>query len=200
MPEAFGRHVILEKIKNRAEVPPWLDAIIVHVIGLVHLALFAGGMAVAGMGIALGAGVAPSWTAVTVSGMGAAVLASSSTALYALSVKRPDLLSIAMYGLVGLVAWVGCVATVLYILVAQVDSPVAEYIVCHWNETEAEVAAETLTAEALGDDYLSVDGKDLTCSPEELSIPAPYINCSVRWAVPASLRITSRSCCHLCAA
>eukprot|EP01043_Picozoa_sp_COSAG02_P076024 COSAG02_NODE_15948_length_1126_cov_2.023369_2_plen_162_part_01 len=162
MPEAFGRHVILERIKNGAEVPPWVDAIIVHVIGLVHLVLFAGGMAVAGMGIALGAGVAPSWTAATVSGMGAAVIASSSTALYALSVKRPDLLSIAMYGLVGLVAWVGCVATVLYILVAQVDSPVAEYIICHWNETEAEVAAEMLTAEALGDDYLSADGKDLT--------------------------------------
>jgi hypothetical protein len=200
MPEAFGRHVVLERIKHGIEVPAWLDAVVVHIIGLVHLLLFGGGMAVAGMGIALGAGMAPSWTAATVSGMGAAVIASSSTALYALSAQRPDLLSVAMYGLVGLVAWVGCVATVLYILVAQVDSPVAEYIICHWNETEAAVAAETLTAEALGDDYLSADGKDLTCSPEELAIPAPHINCSVRLAASASLRITPRAHCHLCAA
>ena len=173
MPAAYGRHVVLERIKHGVEVPAWVDAVVVRIIGLVHIALLGGGMAVAGMGIALGAGVAPSWTAATVSGMGAAVIASSSTALYALSSQRPDLLSVAMYGLVALIAWVGCVATVLYILVAQVDSPVAEYIICHWNETEATVAAQMLTAEALGDDNLSVDGKDLTCSPGELAIPAP---------------------------
>jgi hypothetical protein len=192
-PQAFGRHVVLEKVKNRVEVPLWLDILIVRVIGVVHVLLLAGGMAVCAMGVALSAGVAPSWTAATVAGMGAAVMASSSTALYALSVKRPDLLSVAMYGLVGLVAWVACVATVLYILVAQVDSPVAGYIICHWNETEAVVAAQTLTAEALGDDYLSADGTDLTCSPEELATPAPYINCSVRSADSASPRRASRA-------
>ena len=179
-PEAFGRHVILEKVKHRVGVPHWVDVLSVRAIGVVHVLLLAGGMSVCGMGIALSAGVAPSWTAATVTGMGAAVVASASTALYALSVKRPDLLSVAMYGLVALVAWVACVATVLYILVAQVDSPVAGYIICHWNETEAAVAAQTLTAEALEDDYLSKDGTDLTCSPEELATPAPYINCSVR--------------------
>ena len=154
MPAARWRHVVLERIKHGFEVPAWVDAV-VGIIGLVHIALLGGGM-VAGMGIALGAGMAPSWTSAMVSGMGAVI--PSSTALYALSAQRPDLLSVAMYGLVALVAWVACVATVLYILVA-VDSPVAEYIICHWNETEAAVAAQTLTAEALGDDYLSVDGR-----------------------------------------
>lgn len=153
---------------------------IVKIIALVHILLFAGGLAVSGMGIALSAGVAPSWTAATVSGMGAAVVAASAVALYALSTKRPDLLALAMYGLVGLIMWVGCVATVLYILVAQVDSPVAGYIICNWNETEAAVAAETLTAEALGDDHVSADGRDLICTADELATPAPFINCSVR--------------------
>lgn len=195
MPKAFGRHVILDKIREGPHIPPWVDVLVVHIIGLVHLLLLAGGMVVCGMGIALSAGVAPSWTAATVSGMGATVVASSATAVYALSVKRPDLLAIAMYALVGLVMWVACVATVLYILVAQVDSPVAGYIICNWNETEAAVAAYTLTAEALGDDHLSADGKDLTCSPEELLIPAPYINCSVRSATSATTWITEL--CHV---
>jgi hypothetical protein len=183
-PKAYGRHVVLETIRHKTEVPHWVDAIIVNVIGLVHVLLFVGGLAVAGMGIALSAGVAPSWTAATVSGMGGAVMAASGTALFALSVKRPALLSIAMYGLVGLVGWVICVATVLYILVAQVDSPVAGYIICNWNETEAAVAAVTLTADVLGDNHLSASGSDLVCSEAELAMPAPYLNCSVRGRAP----------------
>ena len=114
--KAYGRHIILETIKHKAELPHWVDVLIVQVIGLVHGLLFLGGMGVSAMGIALSAGVAPSWTSGVVSSMGSAVMAATGTAIYALSIKRPDLLSIAMYGLVGLIGWVSCVATVLYIL------------------------------------------------------------------------------------
>ena len=178
--KAYGRHIILETIKHKAELPHWVDVLIVRVIGLVHGLLFLGGMCVSGMGIALSAGVAPSWTSGAVSSMGSAVMTFTGTAIYALSVKRPDLLTIAMYGLVGLIGWVSCVATVLYILVAQVDSPVAGYIICNWNESEAQVAYDTLSVVG------GLEENDpMICLPAEFAVPAPFINCSVRPTDPA---------------
>ena len=50
--KAYGRHIILETIKHKAELPHWVDVLIVRVIGLVHGLLFLGGMFVSGMGIA----------------------------------------------------------------------------------------------------------------------------------------------------
>ena len=88
--KAYGRHVVLETIRHKAEVPHWVDAIIVRIIGLVHCVLFVGGLAVCGLGIVLSAGMAPSWTAASVSGMGGLVMLSTGTAIYALGV-RPSL-------------------------------------------------------------------------------------------------------------
>lgn len=158
--KAYGRHVVLETIRHKAEVPHWVDAIIVRIIGLVHCVLFVGGLAVCGLGIVLSAGMAPSWTAASVSGMGGLVMLSTGTAIYALGVKRPDLLSLAMWGLVGTIGWVSSIAVVLYILVAQVDSPVAEYVVCNW-------AAEKVVVADLG-----------ICTAGEMNRTPPLINCS----------------------
>jgi Ca2+-binding EF-hand superfamily protein len=148
---AYGHHEVLERVKG-VTVPLWLDALILRFIGLIHILLFLGGFMIAGMGVALSAGMAPSWTATAVILVGGSIMAACSTAVHGLRCKRPDLVIAALYGLVAVLAWVTAVAVVLYILVAQVDSPVARFVVCEWEQELADLPEELCSPAEVAED------------------------------------------------
>jgi hypothetical protein len=160
MPDVYGHHTQLDAVTEKCTIPHWVDVLIVRSISLIHGVSFGGGLLLTGTGFTLSVGLTPSWTAALVYSVGLAVQGSSACALWGNYRRRPDLLLFAMYGLVGVAAWVTAGATVMYILLAQVDSPVAKYVLCNWQDELSELPENLCSAAEMAEAAAKVDCSD----------------------------------------
>ena len=150
--------------------PVWLDKLFVRSIEVVQVGLFCLGVVMASLGLAMSAGFSPSWTASAITLIGVAVATSAVMALWAIKFKRPSMLTTSLLILVGVCASVATISAIIYVLVAQIDSPVTEYVICNWNQeltnpdrSEGLLALCTVTEQHSVLEYNCTDGEaDLT--------------------------------------
>ena len=160
MSATYGHHTALTSLTEKVYMPQWVDMLIQRWAVAMHSVTFLCGFMLTMFGVALSAGLTPKWSAAALLTTGMSVMFSCSMAIYAMYRKRADLLMLALYGLLGALAWVMVISTILFILLAQIDSPVSKYVICNWQSEIAQLPEKLCTREQIDVPPVAVDCTD----------------------------------------